>query len=119
MSTTFPHTPHLRPAHTELLDTAWRVWLWLMFVMLAVLALGACTATRNTPPPAPLATKVLVPVTEPCKVEKVDPSPLPSAGGVPDDIFEAVKRVLGDRAVLLADREKLVAANTDPCPEAK
>lgn len=113
----FPDPAYYPQARRDLLELAWRVWLWLMIVLAVVLALGGCTATRQTPPPAPVATKVLVPVTEPCKVAKVDPSPLPSAGGVPDDIFEAVKRVLGDRQVLLADREKLVAANTEPCPE--
>jgi hypothetical protein len=63
--------------------------------------------------------KVLIPVTQPCKVEKVDPSPLVTErlGGAGDDLYEAVKRVLADRAILKADRSKLVAANSDPCPE--
>lgn len=109
--------PHLPPPCVALMDTAWRVWLWLLIVALAIAFLGGCTANRSLPPPPPPVQKVLVPVTKPCEVEKVENSALPSDGGVPDDIFEAVKRVLADRSVLLADREKLQAANTAPCPE--
>lgn len=92
-----------------------------LWAMLLVAALSSCTTTGSPlpPPRAPDAVKVLVPVPTPCAVEQVEASTLPSAGGVPNDIFEAVKRVLADRAVLLGDREKLVAANSDPCPEVK
>lgn len=80
------------------------------------LALAACATTKDIPPAAPEAVEVLVPVTKPCEIAQVANSPLPSAPGVPLDIFEAVKRVLADRQVLLGDREKLQAANSDPCP---
>lgn len=101
----------------------WAAALWsgavALCFMVFVLSLVSCATVPNVPPPAPEAVQVLVPIAKPCKVEKVEPSPLPSAGGVPADIFEAVKRVLADREVLVADRGKLVAANSDPCGEAK
>lgn len=86
-----------------------------------VVALAACSTTAKAPvpPQAAEARPVYIPVPKACEVEKVQPSELPSAGGVGDDLYEAVKRVLADRAVLLGDREKLVAANSDPCPEGR
>jgi hypothetical protein len=93
-----------------------KLYFWFVIALVAISLLSGCTSTRNLPPPAPLIQKVLVPVSQPCQVEQVTNSPLPSAGGVPLDIFEAVKRVLADRAILLGDREKLQAANSDPCP---
>lgn len=87
---------------------------------LILAAIGLGLAACSTPAgPTPKAIEVLVPVTQPCEVAQVQSSPLPSAGGVPNDIFEAVKRVLADRQVLLGDREKLQAANSNPCPEVK
>jgi PBP1b-binding outer membrane lipoprotein LpoB len=88
--------------------------------VLAALAvvLAGCTTTKDVEPPqAPPAVEVLVPVSKPCKVEKVEKSPLATADGVPNDLFEAVKRILADRAILLGDREKMAAANSDPCPD--
>lgn len=107
----------LGPRVNGLLDLTWRIAIWIALVFMTLAVLGGCTATRQLPPPPPPVHKVLVPVTQACEVEKVENSPLPSAGGVPSDIFEAVKRVLADRSVLLADREKLQAANTEPCPQ--
>lgn len=85
---------------------------------LTALVLAACASAPKVPPQAPPAVKVLVPVPVPCKVEKVAKSPLvteqqPVAG----EIFEAVKQVLADRAILKGDRERMAAANNDPCPE--
>lgn len=97
-----------------------RSWRWaaysILFLMLVVL-LPSCAGKSALPPPPAPAVEVLVPVTKPCEVAQVPSSPLPSAGGVPSDIYEAVKRVLADRQVLLGDREKLQAANSNPCPE--
>lgn len=65
--------------------------------------------------PIPPVQEVLIPIAKPCEVEKVEPSKLATAQGVPNDIFEAVKRILADRQILLGDREELIAANTEPC----
>jgi hypothetical protein len=82
-----------------------------------VVALAACATTAKAPlpPTAAEAQPVYIPVPQPCEVEKVQASALPSASGVGDDLYEAVKRVLADRAVLLGDREKYAAANEAPC----
>lgn len=93
--------------------------LYLALAPLALVLLSACSTTGRLPPPAPGAVEVLVPVTQPCEVAQVENTPLPTAGGVPNDIYEAVKRILADRQVLIADREQLQAANSNPCPEVK
>ena len=84
------------------------------------LSLSACATTKPlTPPQAPPAVEVLIPVPVPCDVAQVAPSELPSATRpVPNDIYGAVQIVLADRATLRADRERLVAANSNPCPAA-
>ena len=81
------------------------------------LVLAACsTAVKAPVPPQPApAVPVYIPVAQACEVEKVQPSELATADGVPNDLYEAVKRVLADRSLLLGDREKLTAANSDPC----
>lgn len=90
--------------------------LWTPIVAIAACAPKAAIA----PAPAPPAIKVLVPVPQPCEVQKVHPSRLVTEElGAGDDLYEAVKRVLADRETLMADRTKLVAANSDPCPEKK
>lgn len=88
-------------------------------ILIPLAALAACSTPGRVPPPAPAAVEVLVPVVRPCEVAQVESSKLPSAGGVPNDIYEAVKRILADRQVLIADREQLQAANSNPCPEVK
>lgn len=90
-----------------------------IFLLATIAALQACATPRDIPPQASEAVQVLVPVTKACEVAQVENSALPSAGGVPLDIFEAVKRILADRQVLIADREQLQAANDNPCPEVK
>lgn len=86
----------------------------------AALVLSACATQKPlTPPQAPPAVEVKVPVPVPCQVEQIAPSGLPGAvAPIPDDIFEAVKLILADRATLKADRTRLVAANSNPCPKA-
>lgn len=83
----------------------------------ALLLAGCATLKPIVPPPPAEAVPVLIPIPQACKVQKVPESALASAGGLTGDIFEDVKRVLADRAQLLADRERLQAANSDPCPE--
>ena len=91
--------------------------LLVLATILVGLASGCAHRAPLPPPPAPPAVEVLIPIAKPCQVEKVEKSPLATSQGVPNDIFEAVKRVLADRAILMSDREKLVAANSDPCRE--
>lgn len=91
--------------------------LLVLATILVGLSSGCAHRAPLPPPPAPPAIEVLVPIAKPCEVQKVEKSALPSALGLPNEIFEAVKRVLADRAILLSDREKLAAANSDPCPE--
>lgn len=93
------------------------IFFWLICL---TLSLPGCSSKPLTPPQAPSAVEVLVPVPVPCKVAQVPSSKLPSAiVTIPRDIFEAVKIVLADRATLKADRERMAAANSDPCPESK
>ena len=83
----------------------------------AMAMMAGCAHAPLVPPQAPPAVEVLIPVAVPCNVASVVPSKLPTAStSIPDDIFDAVKLVLADRAVLKADRERLVAANSNPCP---
>jgi hypothetical protein len=99
-----------------------RRWKALGWLFATPLALAACSTTPKplVPDTPPQAVQVLVPIAKPCKVEKVDPSPLVTDKmGAGDDLYEAVKRVLADRAILMADRTKLVAANSNPCPVPK
>lgn len=86
-------------------------------ILLASLLPGCASAPQHLPPRAPMAVKVLVPVSKPCEVVVVPKSPLPSEGVsvIPHDIYEAVKLALADRATLMADREALSAANDKPC----
>jgi hypothetical protein len=84
--------------------------------------LAACSAKPlAVPNQAPPAQGVYIPIAKPCEVAKVDPSPLATeqAGGAGSDLYEAVKRILADREILIGDRTKLQAANSDPCPASK
>ena len=94
----------------------WKAFGWLFATPMA---LAACSTTPKplVPDQPPPAVQVLVPIAKACEVQKVEPSRLETADGVPNDLFEAVKRVLADREILMSDRTKLVAANSDPCPE--
>ncbi|MFC3214639.1 hypothetical protein [Novosphingobium panipatense] len=102
--------PHLPPRSFQ--QAALIVWLALALALVA--ALAGCGPKFSTPPPV---VEVLTPISEPCEVAQVDNSTLPSAHRpATGDIFEDVKTILADRATLRADREKLQAANSDPCP---
>jgi len=84
------------------------------------LPLAACTSKPLTPPQAQSAVEVRVPVPVPCQVTQVPSSRLPTASlSIGGDIYTAVKLILADRSVLKADRARLSAANSDPCPVAK
>lgn len=91
----------------------------IMWTVCVLIILSGCATKPTTPPQAPPAVKVLVPVSKACKVEQVASSPLPSASTSPSiltDLYGAVKLVLADRSVLKADRTRMAAANSNPCP---
>ena len=84
------------------------------------IVLSGCVGKPLTPPQAPPAVEVLIPVPVPCQVASVALSGLPTGSeAVKDDIYRAVQLILADRAVLKADRARLAAANSNPCPKAK
>ncbi len=88
--------------------------------LMALSSIAGCASRPLTPPQAPPAIEVLVPVPVPCRVEPVASSRLPTASApIPTDIWDGVKLILADRATLKADRERLKAANSNPCPVAK
>lgn len=93
------------------------IWLY-MILALSALALGACAHKAPQPPAeAPPAVEVLIPVPTPCDNAQIASTALPGASAaIPNDIFDAVKLILGDRAVLKGDNERLKAANTNHCP---
>lgn len=93
-----------------------KAWALPWVIAMAFFTTG-CASKPLTPPQAPPAVKVEVPVPVPCQVAQVAPSGLPTASApLPTDIFDAVKLILADRATLKADRTRLVAANSNPCP---
>lgn len=108
MTTAFP-----LPPFRDRFWAALTAWIALAFLVVAVLA--GCSTSPKVPPPA---VEVLVPVAQPCAVAQVTPATLPSAHRpASGDIFEDVKTILADRATLKADRERLLGANSNPCPE--
>lgn len=117
MSWSEQHDAFIAETARDIQATATRGILWGLMILIALFALGACAAGRTIPPPAPPAQAVYIPVPVPCEVAPVESSTLNTDDGVPDDIFEATKQLLADLGLLEGDREKLQAANTDPCPE--
>ena len=84
------------------------------------LALAACGAQADRPqlnlaPPQPVIAKVAIPVA--CVIEQV---PMPAYPGelarAEDDIYMAARLTMADRRVRIAERDRLRAANTSPCP---
>lgn len=74
------------------------------------LLLAACATTPTLPK------EVLVPVPVPCEIEQVPPADLPQVR--PDmNVFEAAQTRMAQLSLLLAERERLRAANQSPCPE--
>lgn len=90
-----------------------RHWLLRGLIFLAPLGLAACAT-----PGQRLPEEVLVPVPVPCEVEQVEQTGLPVAS--PDaDIFERAQVAAARIKLLLAENERLRAANTNPCPAPK
>lgn len=88
--------------------------LWLIYALLAgfILMLPGCAKTVTVPGPT---VEVKVPVPVPCQIEQVPASQRPT---LPADagIFDATKTALADRRQLMAEIERLRAANRNPCP---
>lgn len=92
----------------------------LAFWAAIAIILQGCATKPLTPPQAPPAVEVLIPVPVPCQVAQVASSGLPTASEpIKGDIYRAVQLILADRAVLKADRERLQAANSNPCPASR
>lgn len=88
-----------------------RLQRWLVAVGIVLIA-PACATTPQLPK------ETLVPVPVPCEIEQVETSELPvAAPGA--SIAEKAKVAAARIKLLLADRERLVAANTNPCPKPK
>jgi hypothetical protein len=89
-----------------------RLWLWcipLAFV------LPGCASRDRLPPPAPPAKEVLVPVPVACQIEQVPQAQQPQAQRGAG-IFDLTKVIAAQRRILMAENERLRAANNNPCP---
>lgn len=87
--------------------------IWMALGVLLVAALSGCAG--RLPPPAPPAVEVLVPVPVPCEIEQVPVADKPRTSA-DMGIFDLVKTVLAERAVMAGENARLRAANTNPCP---
>ena len=86
-----------------------KYWLLRGYIFFLPLTLMACNTTQSLPK------EVLVPVPVPCEVEQVPLTELPVAS--PDaNVFELAQVAAARVKLLLADRERLAAANANPCP---
>lgn len=98
--------------------------LWLRgLILFTPIPLLACSTAAEAPrpkleaaPPAPIVAKVAIPV--PCAIEAV---PMPDYPGnlirEGDDIYTLARLSMADRRVRIAERDRLRAANANPCPE--
>lgn len=86
-----------------------QVWL-IVAAVLAFLVLSACTKTVTVPGPV---VEVKVPVPVPCKVEQV--APTERLRTTSKDVYDLAKTVAADRRQLMAENERLRAANANPC----
>lgn len=100
----------------------WRYWLRGL-ILFTPIALVACGKPAERPkleaaPPPPVVAKVAVPV--PCAIEQV---PMPDYPGnlirKGDDVYTLSRLAMADRRVRIAERDRLRAANANPCPEVK
>lgn len=102
----------------------WRRWRWIiLWTPIPPLAglLAACGSqvahpALNAAPPAPVVAKVAVPAA--CEIEQV---PMPAYPGdlvqKGDDVYTLARLAMADRRVRIAERDRLRAANANPCPE--
>ncbi|MBB3910128.1 hypothetical protein [Sphingomonas desiccabilis] len=107
--------------HHEGLGGILRRWVLRGLILFAPVPLAACGVTPERPqlnaaPPAPVVAKVALPV--PCAVEQV---PMPAYPGdlirKGDDVYTLARLAMADRRVRIAERDRLRAANNNPCPE--
>ncbi|MBB3693037.1 hypothetical protein [Sphingomonas sp. BK580] len=98
-----------------------RYWAIRGFVFVTPALAIACAPAKaplpqlNAAPPAPVIAKVAVPVA--CEIEQV---PAPAYPGElirdNDDIYAASRIAMADRRARIAERDRLRAANSNPCP---
>lgn len=79
------------------------------FLPTSALLLAGCATTETLP------REVLVPVPVPCEIEQVPVSEMPTVSSNMN-VFEAAQVRMAQLKLLLAERERLRAANTTPCP---
>lgn len=86
-----------------------KYWLLRGYIFFLPLLATACATTPGLPK------ETLVPVPVPCEIEQVPKTELPDASPGAD-IFELAKVAAARIKLLMADNERLRAANTSPCP---
>lgn len=86
-----------------------RYWLLRGYIFFAPLTLMACNTTQNLPK------EVRVPVPVPCEIAQVDPVELPVASA-DAGIYELAQVASARVLLLMAENERLRAANSTPCP---
>jgi hypothetical protein len=94
-----------------------QIGLLVTFMLLMVFwFLSACTTTR-TPPPAPEAVQVLVPIKQPCVPAKVERQvkPVDDPAILEADFATTVKGVVKSWLMETQENTKLRAANDRPC----
>lgn len=89
-----------------------RTWLGMVLLAAAVTVLPGCTRTVTVPGPA---VEVKVPVPVACEIEQVPAAERPRAARGMSH-YDLTKVALADRRVLMAENERLRAANSNPCP---
>lgn len=95
-----------------------RRWVLRGLIVFTPIPLAACGARPqlNAAPPAPVIAKVAIPVA--CQIEQV---PMPAYPGdlirKGDDVYTLARLAMADRRVRIAERDRLRAANANPCPE--
>ena len=109
------NAPSMRTASHSLPPYQWAAMLALA-VGLALLMGGCSNGPRIAPaPPPPVVAKIAVPVD--CEIEQV---PMPAYPGdlvrLGDDVYTLARLAMADRRVRIAERDRLRAANKNPCP---
>ena len=88
---------------------------WWFVPLLASCGTDQVRPPLNPAPPPPVIAKIAVPVT--CEIEQV---PMPAYPGDllrgDDGIYTAARLAMADRRVRIAERDRLRAANNNPCP---
>jgi hypothetical protein len=94
-----------------------KMLLILALCVLTIMALAGCSGKPriNPAPPAPVIAKIAIPVD--CVISQVA---VPAYPGdmvrIGDDVYTLARLAMADRRVRIAERDRLRAANANPCP---